>query len=207
MRAVSPPLKRTVRLSALLGLLIACAEIVGCAGSARIGVVPLNLKKLRDSDPLIRRLDAQRCYHWQDANGRLCIAMEFENLSLIGDYGRRALAMSLVFKEAPAGDARNYRANLQTLRMTARAGAEHLRWASLSGIFAVRRTPDGHIRGRFRIAAKQQKFHIALGWSSDSRVLLFGELDAVPGERQGRKILERTEADGMGRTVRTADPT
>lgn len=199
-------MSRTVQLAALIGLLIAGAGTVGCAGSARIGVVPLNLRKLRDRDPLIRNLDAQRCYYWQDQNGRLCIAMEFENLSLIGDYGRRSLAMSLVLNDMPAGEARNYRVNLRTLRMIARAGAEHVRWASLSGIFAVRRTSDDHIRGRFRIAAKQQKFHIALGWSSDSRVLLFGELDAIPGERQGREILKRTEADGMDRTTRTVDP-
>ena len=199
-------MSRNVQLAALLGLLIVCAETAGCAGSAHIGVVPLNLKKLRDRDPLIRHLDARRCYYWHDEKGRLCIALEFENLSLIGDYGRRSLAMSLVLNEMPVGNARNYRANLRTLRMIARAGAQHVRWASLSGIVAIRRTPAGHIRGRFRIAAKQQKFHIALGWSSDSRVLLFGEFDAIPGEPEGRKILTRTEADGMDRTTRTVDP-
>lgn len=191
----------------LLGALIAGVGTAGCTGSSKIGVVPLGLKKLRDTDPLILHLDTPRCVYWQDENGRLCIATEFENLSLIGDYGRRSQAMSLVLKELPAGEARDYRANMSTLRMIARQGAEHFRWASLSGIVAVRRTPAGHIRGRFRIAAKQQKFHIALGWSSNSRVLLFGEFDALPGEQAGRKILTRTEADGMDRSLRDAAST
>ena len=181
----------------LLGGLIA-----GCAGSARIGVVPLDLKKLRDSDPLIRNLDAPRCYHWQDERGRLCIATQDDKPSLFGDYGRHTIVMSLVLDEPPAGQARDYHADQDTLRMIARAGAEHVRWASLAGIVAVQCTPDGQVRARFRLAAKQQKFHIALGWSSNSRVLLFGELDAVPNPERGRKILTRTEANGMDRTDR-----
>lgn len=171
----------------------------GCAGTGRVTVVPMNFKKISTAAPLLERLDAGECHFWQDEKGRLCVAMAGENLSLIGDYGKRSMALSLVLDAPPAGKARNYSVNTGHLRMTARTGANHKRWASLSGIVAVWQEHAGHLRGRFRILAKQQRFHITTGWAANARVLLTGEFNAVPNPKRGQSILEKTEANGMER--------
>lgn len=131
---------------------------------------------------------------------RLCIAMEFENVSLLGDFGKRRLWTSLVLDGLPADRSRNYRADRNTLRMIGRRGYTHTRWASLGGIVAVWRERNGRLRGRFRIAARQQSFFIATGWTGGQRALLLGEFQAVHRPAMGRPILERTERDGMDRT-------
>ena len=144
-------------------------------------------------------LTADRCYHWLDQQGRLCIAMASDNLSLIGGDDQPSMVMSLVFDAQPAGPGRDYRVTRRHLRMITRAGSRHRRWGSLSGIVAVWRERGGRLRGRFRIAAKQQHFSIALGWAGRGRALLVGEFLAVQNSKKGMLILKRTEANGMQR--------
>lgn len=162
-------------------------------------MISLDLRRISDKAPLSREFAPDRCYYWQDQEGRLCVAMAFENMSLIGDYGKRSMVMSLVLGEMPAGMGRTYRVTRSTLRMIAHIVPNHTRWASLSGIVGVWREDDKQIRGRFRIFAKQQMFHIALGWRGSKRALVVGEFLAVPGEKEGRRILEDSEAKGMER--------
>ncbi len=191
--------------------------VCGCAGSGRISVVPANLQKISTTEPLVREWRVGRCYYWSEAPGeadagdndqrprsrktdRLCIAMEFESISLLGDYAKQQMWASFVLGGTPANVPRNYRVNSRSLRMIGRRGYGHTRWASLGGIVTVRREPNGDIRGRFRIGAKQQTFFIATGWSGNEKVLLLGEFRAVENPDAGRRILERTERDGMDRS-------
>ena len=178
---------------------IARGRVGDRAGARSSSVRPLAIKKISDKVPLSGEFTPDRCYYWCDEESRLCIAMAFENVSLIGDYGKRSMVMSLVLGEMPAGMGRTYRVTRSTLRMISHAAPKHTRWASLSGIVGVWRDGDKNIRGRFRIFTKQQTFHIALGWRGGSRALAVGEFLAVPGEEKGRQILEDSEARGMER--------
>ncbi len=175
------------------------AAIVGCSGSAWLSIVPLSLKTDDGREPLEIRYSPDRCYHWLDEQGRLCIAMAFENITLFGDHGKQSVAVSMILDEAPAGSARSYRATRFTLRMIAHIIPNHWRWASMNGSVSVRRHGANRFRGRFRIFAKQQKFHVAVGWYGNQRAIMFGEFESVHNPEAGRRILAETEADGMER--------
>ncbi len=199
MRTVSHLLKRTVR--SLSFCAVVCLYIAGsgCTGSARVSVVPFSFKKLVDADPLITRFDPTECYYWTDERGRLCIATSFERVPLVNPFAKRSMVFSMVLDAPPEGPGRNYRATRRTVRMIARNGPNHGRWASLAGIVTVWRTGPSTLHGRFRVFAKHQIFHIAMGWYGRSRALVFGEFRATRNETAGRRILEQSEANGMER--------
>ena len=175
------------------------AAIAGCSGSAWLSVVPLSLKTVGNDHPLEIRYTPDRCYYWIDEQDRLCIAMAFDNITLFGDYGKQSVAVSMVLDGMPAGAGRSYRATRTTLRMIAHRVPNHWRWASLAGTVSVWRNGADEFRGRFRIFAKQQSFHVALGWHGNQRAIMIGEFEAVRQPEAGRRILETTEADGMER--------
>lgn len=185
---------------AILAVPPVCAATgAGCSGSAWLSVVPLSLKTVGDNHPLEIRYTPDRCYYWIDQDDRLCIAMAFDNITLFGVRGRQSVAVSMVLDEMPAGPGRSYRATRYTLRMIAHVVPNHWRWASLAGTVSVWRQGANGFRGRFRVFAKQQNFHVALGWYGNQRAVMIGEFEAVHNPEAGRRILESTEADGMER--------
>lgn len=202
MRAISDLLIRTVRPLVLMILLVG----TGCAGSGRVAIVSTNLRKLPQNEELIRKLSAHRCYFWIDDVRGVCVAMESDQPSIFGAAGRRAMSMSFVLGQPPAGAARDYKASTSTMRMIARAGYNHTRWASRRGIVSITQTPDGRLRGRFRLHAKQQKFSILTGWRGNQPTVVVGDFVATRNAEQGRRILAQTEVDGMGRRPRRAKP-
>jgi len=161
--------------------------------------VPFNFKKLADAEPLITTFDPTQCYYWTDHRGRLSVAMSFEGAPLVSPFAKRSMVLSMVLDAPPEGPGRNYRATRRTVRMIARNGPNHGRWASLSGIVSVWRTESGTLRGRFRVFAKHQIFHIAMGWYGFGRAIVFGKFRATRNGAAGRRILEQSEANGMER--------
>lgn len=126
--------------------------------------------------------------------------MRHKQSSIFGKVLSEYRSTSLVFESVPAGSARSYPVDRQTLRMKIDQGYTHLRGASLSGIAAVwDYRPRKPLRGRFRITATQQSFSILTGWSGDARVLLAGDFVAVPNEAAGRQILAETEEGALRR--------
>ncbi|MEE9293373.1 MAG: hypothetical protein V3W34_00195 [Phycisphaerae bacterium] len=191
----------------------------GCTGSGRVSIISTNLRELPSTGPLVKTLDAQRCFFWIDSSPttgdttvsdtspetapalqRLYIAMESANLFQFLDNGKRRMAMSLVLRGSPKSGPHSYKVDRQSLRMIQHSGYNHTRWASLNGIVSVRREADGSIRGRFKMAAKQQHFLITTGWTGRQHALLVGEFCAVHNPEAGRRIIELTESDGMART-------
>lgn len=187
---------------AFLSRLVAlCAVLlVGCNGAARVSVISTEVRKLAEDEALQREIHPDRCHWFVDDKNRLCIAMEGESDAILGDLGHKSMAMSLVLGEPLESGSREYKLDRRSLRMIATTGLGHFRWASLGGVVFIRRDA-GHssLRGRFRIAAKQQNFFIATGWRGDLRTLLLGEFTATRDDAISKQIVDRTEGEGMKR--------
>ncbi|MEK6799776.1 MAG: hypothetical protein AABZ12_12495 [Planctomycetota bacterium] len=173
----------------------------GCTGHATIHMVPLGNQKISAADPLIVRQDPHECYYWLNDVSQVCVAMRFRHVSWLGKAFSSELVLSLVLDKPPAGAARDYRVDRFTERHRLDAGFTHLRGASLSGIIGTWDYGKRQLKGRFRFTAKQQSFFVLTGWGSDHSVLFVGEFTAVHDRAAGEKILQRTEADGMGRST------
>ncbi|NOT01098.1 MAG: hypothetical protein HOP29_10765 [Phycisphaerales bacterium] len=182
------------------GLLV-CLAACGCTGSGWIKAVPVRFNKLSPTESLDARYDADACCHWIDARGNLCVAMSAGGSPPPDGDARRSTSVSMVLGPPPASTGQTYRVMRDTMRMTARDGSSHVRCASLSGIVTAWYDGSGCLHGRFRLFAKQQQFHIMMGWYGDLRQLMYGEFVAVPDAVRGARVLGRTELNGMERTA------
>ena len=193
--------------NALIALLLLFALLgSGCTGGATLHIIPLNQKKISMTAPLIVRIDPDQCYYWVNDNGHLCIAMRNYRWSLLGSKFAKESVLSFVVEEPPAGSTRNFRVTRRTVRHRFDAGLTHLRSASLGGIVAVWDYGQRVLRGRFRLTVRQQSYSALAGWGSNRTVLLVGEFSAVHNPKAGRRILDRTERDGMERQVASQAP-
>ncbi|MFH0980327.1 MAG: hypothetical protein V2A79_02160 [Planctomycetota bacterium] len=150
------------------------------------------------------RLRAAECYYAIDGQ-RITIALADENISLIGEYGKKSLVTSIVLDGLPAHRSRDYRLDRNSLRGRFRHGPESVRFASLGGILALWREGDDRLRGRLRAFAKQQQFQVWLGWAGNRRVLLVGDFVAVRNPTRAEELRWRSEADGLERTAQPSD--
>ncbi|MGB2988113.1 MAG: hypothetical protein WBE26_19775 [Phycisphaerae bacterium] len=173
--------------------------LTGCSGRAVVHMIPLGAKKISMTSPLVVRVSPDECYFWLNEKQDLCVAMRATNVSLIGKRFEREFVLSLVLDGPPAGSARQYRVGRRVMRARGRAGYSHTRSASLAGIVGVWDYGKGKLRGRFRLAAKQQSYSVLTGWKGDRRVLFVGEFIAAANREMGERILVRTEEDGMAR--------
>lgn len=187
--------------TALCGIALA-----SCSGRASIYMVPLGPKPIRTAGPLVIHVSPDECYYWVNDEQDVCVAMRAGNASPLGKRFQREFLASLVLDGQPAGPARYYRAGRRTLRARETAGYTHTRAASLGGIIVIWDYGTGKLAGRFRLTAKQQAYSVLTGWRGDRRVLFIGEFTAIMGRRAGRKILARTEEDGMARAPAPPKP-
>jgi len=171
----------------------------GCTGHGRVHIVPLGLKKIDTTGPLVAELKPDECYFWVRNEKELCIAMRQFSGSLLGNPLEREFIMSLVVDGLPAAQSRDYRMDRCAARVRQRAGYSHFRSGSTSGILAVWDYGHDRLRGRFRFMARMQTYSALTGWSGNNTVLLTGEFRAVRDELAGRAILERTEEGAMSR--------
>ncbi len=190
------------------GLMTALCGIVlaSCSGRASLHMVPLGPKPIRMTGPLVIHVSPDECYYWVNDKQDVCVAMRASNTSLLGKHFEREFLASIVLDGQPAGPARYYRAGRRTLRARERDGFGHTRFASLEGIVVIWDSGAGGLAGRFRLTVKQQAYSVLTGWRGDRRVLFVGEFTAVADRRAGRKILARTEEDGMARAPAPPKP-
>jgi len=171
----------------------------GCAGHAVVYSVPLGTKQISTTDPLVVRVTPDECYFWVNEQEELCVAMRSFSGSIFGKRFVKEFLLSLVAKGLPAGGGREYRMDRRTARAIQDAGYGHKRLASLSGIFAVWNYRDGHLRGRFRFTAKEQRYSVLSGWSGNNAILVIGEFTSVKDRVRGERLLSRTEEGAMER--------
>ncbi len=187
--------------TALCGIALA-----SCSGRASIYVVPLGPTPIRTTGPLVIQVSPDECYYWVNDEQDVCVAMRTGNASPLGKHFKREFLVSLVLDGQPAGPARYYRAGRRTLRAREKVGFGHTRSASLAGMVVIWNYGKGKLAGRFRLTAKQQAYSVLTGWAGDRRVLYIGEFTAVADRQAGRKILARTEEDGMARAPALPKP-
>ncbi len=179
---------------------------VGCAGNASVHMIPVSSRKISMTGALVVRIDPNKCYFWLSEQGEICIAMGRAKRSILGSAFDREFALSLVLEGLPAGWGRQYRVDRKTLRVRRDAGFTHTRAASLSGLAAVYDYGEKQLRGRFRIAAKQQSYSVLTGWAGDRSVLYVGEFRAIRDRAAGEKILAWTAEGKMARAPPTDQP-
>jgi len=177
--------------------------LAACNGSARLEVISLHPHAIEPPAAETLPFDADRCFWWTDASGRLCMAMRFDAAKLFVPAPQSMISMSLVFPALPAGSARDYAVGRNELRATFDSGLQHDRFPALQGICAVHRDPDGRtLRGSFRIWVLHQPGPglFDLMPRQPGPLLWQGKFTAIPDrEEAGTALLAVTEAAGWSR--------
>ena len=179
---------------------LAAAFLTGCTGGASFTLVSTDTARIPRTEPLVVNLRAGEGYYWCDGE-QITLAFADDNLSLIGEIGKKTLVASIVLEGLPADRARDYRLDLNSLRAKVRDGARHARYASLSGILALWIEDNGQVRGRFRALVKEQQFHVMLGWTGRQQLVLVGDFVAVRNRERTAELRRRSEADGLDRNL------
>jgi len=180
--------------------------LAGCGGRATVQIVSLQTKDIDERRPLIWRCETDRCYWWLEPDGTVNVAIQYENVSLVGELGKVRLALSLSLEALPAGEVRTYPVRGRALRAGAQFGPDHRRFRSYQGVVLVRRVGPSRIRGRFRIFALQQQFSVVTGWRFAGMLLFLGRFEAVADERKARPIVQASEVDDWARPPREPKP-
>ncbi len=172
---------------------------MGCSGRAKVAIVPLGMKRIDTTGPVIAEIKPDQCYFWIRADKELCIAMRQFSGSILGKPLEREFLLSFVVDGLPAAQSRDYKMDRKTARVRQRAGYGHARSASTSGILAVWDYDGNHLRGRFRFLARMQTYSVLTGWHGNNTLLFTGEFQAVRDPEAGQAILARTEEGAMSR--------
>lgn len=173
----------------------------GCSGFASVYIVPLDARRISETEPLVVQVRPQACYYWIDGDDRLCIAMREVRSMLRDKYHRSELTLAIVLDGPPAGSARDYRVGRDTARLRRRHGLSHTRARSRRGVVGVWDYGGRVLRGRFRFHADQQAFFVVSGWTGRRVVLCVGEFTAVHDRAAGEAILDAV-AEGADATAR-----
>ena len=186
------------RWGAGLALAVGCLAVGGCTGWAEFSLIPLDQGRISKSAPLIVELRAAECYYSID-DGRISIAWTDENISVIGEWGKKSVVGSIVLDGLPAHESRDYRLDRNSIRGRQRHGPKHVRFGSLGGILALWLDGENQIKGRLRARVRQQHFNVLLGWTQNRPVLLVGDFVAVRDRARTEEIVRRSETGGMAR--------
>ena len=179
---------------------LAVLAVAGACSGGRLRFIEVNFKRIDAVTPLVEDAPADEGYWWVE-EGRLCVALHRRQAGLLSEAGTQTLDLSLVLEGLPVDKARDYPLDRNSMRAYLGHGAQHRRFASLQGLAAVRLAPGECIRGRFRLLAKEQMFHILTGWNDFGQAIMAGEFRARHDPTRGRAILESTERDGMARSA------
>jgi len=171
----------------------------GCSGHAVVHTIPLGVKQINTTGPLLLLESLSECYYWINDQNALCVAMRKNQGSIFGRLLERELVLSFVLPGLPAATSRDYRMDQSTARLISRSGLGHQRGGSLNGILTVWNYGKGRLRGRFRFTAKQQSYSVLTGWSGNYQSLYLGDFAAVEDRVRGEKLLARSEEGGLTR--------
>jgi len=181
---------------ALVAALLAAG---GCVSGGRIELASLDFRNIDPPAPHVVTLRVADCCWWTDARGDLWIAMHRAQHVPLRPRLRFELDLSLRLADPPAGRARNYKLDRDSLRMRVGIGPWQLRFSSIVGIAAVYRERGNRLRGSVRTHATRVTSQLLGGWGKPSGYLLMASYTARHDERRGREIARRTEADGWQR--------
>lgn len=183
---------------ATLTLLSLLVTIAGCAGSGQVEFISLNYRAIDPPSAKPGVIDLDTCTWWSDADGRVWIAMGRDASGLGGALTRFAFRMSLQVEKLPAGAARNYVVNDETIRGLIRVGPGQSRLTSTRGILALYREGN-RLRGSLRFEANRHAAQILGGWGEPGRSVVLARFVATPDTGHGPAIVSETEEAGFDR--------
>lgn len=202
--AIGPPACRPWFRIAVLLLVGWLGVAVGCTGRGTVHVMPYLRSDLPEQEPLIQKMPIHEAYYWLD-DDEVNVALRYRTRSLFGRAFDVEYAVSLVLPELPAGRERLYRLRSGEIQIIQSAGADHRRGRSSGGVAVLHGTRGDTLRGRFHVITRQQQFSALAGWMPETihrgaMLIVAGEFNAVHDPDRGRRIRERTEADGFERS-------
>ncbi|HSW47197.1 MAG TPA: hypothetical protein VLM89_16660 [Phycisphaerae bacterium] len=184
------------------GLVIVCC-LSGCAGSGVVHVMPFLRYDFPANELPAQTVQADRACWWQDEQGRVYVALRRHVPSLLGKAFEYDWQMTLMVEDLPAGSEKLYRLGADSVRQRLSFGGVHLRSLSLTGVAVVHGPRGGILRGRFHADVRQQQFNVLTGWVPQMgrapMIVMAGVFEAIHDPARGQAILERTEADSLGR--------
>lgn len=197
--------RRANAIAALVGSSLALLAPCGCAGNGQVEFISLNY---RDIDPPAARANVvalDSCTWWEDGAGRVWIAMR-RDASGLSELLRLTFRMSLALERLPAGAARNYVVDDETVRGLARLGPTLTRFTSVRGVLALYRDGKDRLRGSLRFEANRQAAQLLGGWGAAGRSVVLARFVASRDPGGGMEVVAATEESGFDRP-RLAGPT
>ncbi len=176
------------------------AVVAGGCARGQVELVELNFRRLPAAEDLVGREAADACYWWVEGD-QIRVALGRYRVGVPNELHRERFDLSLALPGLPAEQARNYTLDGNSLRCYVRRGAVHHRYRSRQGIAAVWLEPGRRLRGRFRILAQKEGFHILSGWNAIGPTAMVGAFEARYDATRGEAIWQRSEADGMNRAA------
>ena len=190
---------------ALAAVVIAIVGAVCCGGcqTARTGVevIDLDYRRINDDEKMIRHVDVGKGYWWTEGD-RLIVALTTDTKGLT-PLDHKRFDLTLALDGMPAEKSRTYELGREAVRGYLRYGLSHERFRSMLGIANVQFGSGNRLRGKFRLSAAKEFFHVLTDWAPAGPVVLVGEFSAVKNQRAGGEVLARSDEDGMGRTPLT----
>lgn len=180
-----------------------------CAGRAHLELISLQHAAIDPPPAATYAYEASECYWWQDDEGDLNIAMQFDPFYPFAPVRPITLQVSFALDGAPVGSGKNYIVRNREIRGVFRAGVERHWFTSDAGICGVTRWKHDRLKGSFRL---WMTHHPGPGLfdlfpRQPGPVLFHGTFEAVPDTRgRGRAIREKTESHGWNRPEKPKPP-
>lgn len=199
---------RPTRSAVTIAVFGTLATLAGCSGSAKLTFVSLNAGAIDPPPPDTYEYAPQKCFYAIDDHNRLVIAMQFENISLVGPLGRVTLQASFVLDSPPPGRGRDYRVGTNEVRARLRSAVDEHRFLAYAGIISVVRNTDHSLRGSLRLWLRHYpSLNIfSLMPQRTDNLLLFGRFHAVHHPAEAERIRRDTESAGWVRRPATTAP-
>ncbi|MEK6643802.1 MAG: hypothetical protein AABZ08_07820 [Planctomycetota bacterium] len=181
----------------------------GCAGRGTIHLVSLNMTEVDPPEAKAWQFPSQENYWWIDANGELNVSILHGHSSVLGKFGSFDVGLSLVFDEAPAGRAKNYKVGPREARASYTSAMANMRFVPYAGIVSVVIGKDNILRGSFRLwsTALSEVNILSILPQRPGNVLLFGTFEAIRDEARGQRIRSKVETGAPPRPAKKTPTT
>jgi hypothetical protein len=180
----------------------------GCTGGGQVELTALDYQMIDPPAAKMAKMDVDRAFWWQDAEGYVWIGLERVTAPLFGRFGTFSFQHSFAVDRPPASKrGRNYILGTREFRARYKLGPSESRFVSRTGILALYPEPGDRMRGTFKLEAMRQTSRLLGGWGPATRYLLMGSFVAVHDAGRGEAIATATESNGWDRGPRaTSQP-
>ncbi len=183
-------------------IILICLVLVGCNGNIDCSFVTTNFNSIsiKPTDAKAFRFRCSECYWWVDNSGRLNIAGQHIEKSLINSALDKEFYISFVLGSPSRGMGKDYKLNYQSVRGLIKMGGNIYRFRSTRGILGIENEGKELIRAAYRANVRIYVARLLGGWSKGTPFLIYGTLKAVSDKQgKGKQIRKITEDMGYSR--------